>query len=1071
MKTILLNNRGETMDLENRIETLLTEYNLVVIKGIKLDSIDSKINKLIDKDSRLQFYYENIFSRKQKVLYYDEYLILKEFLKGSNNNNIAILNNNIYINYYPLTSLIDENILEALVKNDIEDNEIQYYEENSSDKDVRTYTSIFSSVIKLNNEYYCIYNEDIEDYNDTEEINEKYFNLYDTDTLFLKKSSNKNYERFEINEEIDYLLLLKSFDSTKKNIYLDISWKEKELEKNISILNNIYNLQIELYSNEKIALPKYDDIYQILKKYWGFNSFRELPLYNSDKIEEGIKEIYNLSQENIIKTIIKESENAYKSYGRDVFVTAPTGAGKSVMFQIPAIYLTEKHEGVVIVISPLIGLMKDQVNNLKNKGYQYVRTLNSEISLTEKNEILEEIKNGTCKILYISPETLIGNSMLDSILSNDKRLALLVIDEAHIVTTWGKQFRPDYWYLGDYITKIRRKYQKQDGHSFIIATFTATATYGGEENMFEETKNSLNMSNPHKYFGFIKRDDIEFNILQIEAKTNKQEYRKDKYELLIKHIKRCLFHKKKCLIYFPTVALIEDFKTYLCLYNYDKKIVTYYATMKKNDKTENEERFRSGEIKIMLATKAFGMGIDINDIEVVIHFAPTGNICDYLQEVGRVARKENLLGNAIYDFMSNDFKYINRFHGISTLKKYQLVEIIKKIHSIYIKERQNNNSKFYIKKRNELLLDVEIFSHIFNNPMLDDNDDILNKVKTALLIIQKDFENTKKYSPFKMRPLPLFSKGYFKIDKNLKNLLSKNFSNNIFELEKDDIYRVNLKKIWEYDFANKYSFPQFKYYLYSKDNEKIKDDNLLNLVPCLKVEVFYEKKYEQTFSKLLKIFEDIVYNFLLTGQYLDKDFLKNEFTKKGIRNFQAEVIAETLLQNILLYEKRFYKPLNRSLTKTQINNDGTIRYSFYNSIDEYIKWIKNGVKDINNRLESGIMYLDNFQKQQELIQLLGIYEAMELLTFKSSGGLGGEIYIYVNETKTMEQVIRKPYLYKNTILEKVEKRHILNVIMLKYIYSNNFSSKDLWEIIENYFIGILPNKVIEEYNKKLIQPN
>ncbi|QNM15106.1 helicase-related protein [Fusobacterium hominis] len=399
--------------------------------------------------------------------------------------------------------------------------------------------------------------------------------------------------------------------------------------------------------------------------------------------------------------------------------------------------------------------------------------------------------------------------MLDSILSNDKKLALLVIDEAHIVTTWGKQFRPDYWYLGDYITKIRKKYQKQDGNSFIIATFTATATYGGEENMFEETKSSLNMSNPHKYFGFIKRDNIEFNIIQSKTKTNKQEYRKDKYELLINHIKRCLLYNKKCLIYFPTVRLIEDFKAYLCFYNYDKKVVTYYTTMKKNDKNESEEHFRNGEIKIMLATKAFGMGIDINDIEVIIHFAPTGNTCDYLQEVGRAARKEKLQGTAIYNFMSNDFQYINRFHGISTLKKYQLVEIIKKIYLIYMKERQNSKNKFYTKKRNELLLDVEIFSHIFNNSILDDNDDILNKVKTALLIIQKDFENTKKYSPFKMRPIPLFSKGYFKVDKTLKELLNNDFCSEIFELEKGDIYKINLKRIWEYKFSDKYSFPQF----------------------------------------------------------------------------------------------------------------------------------------------------------------------------------------------------------------------------------------------------------------------
>lgn len=1049
------------MILENRIKELLEIYDLVVLKGINIKEIDSEISKLINKDSKMQYYYENIFNKKRRVIYYDEYLILKEFLRGSSNNNIAILINNIYINYYPLTSSLNKDVLEVLIKNDIEDNEIKYSEELSLDKDIKIYTTIYSSVIELDNKYYCIYNEDIDNYNSIEEIKEEYFNLYVEEAFNFEKNLNKRYQVIEIVEETDYLYFLERINSIKENIYLDINWNEKEIEKKIGILKNIYKIQIELYSKEEKDLPKYNEIYNILKKYWGYNSFRELSLYDAEKIQEGIKEVYNLSQENIINTIINESENAYRSYGRDVFVTAPTGAGKSVMFQIPAIYLTERYEGVVIVISPLIGLMKDQVNNLKNKGYQYVRTLNSEISLTEKNEILEEIKDGTCKILYISPETLIGNSMLESILSNDKKLALLVIDEAHIVTTWGKQFRPDYWYLGDYITKIRRKYQKQDGHSFIIATFTATATYGGEENMFEETKSSLNMSNPHKYFGFIKRDDIEFNIIQAKTKTNKQEYRKDKYELLMNHIKRCLYHKKKCLIYFPTVALIEDFKTYLCLYNYDKKIVTYYANMKKSDKNESEERFRNGEVKIMLATKAFGMGIDINDIEVIIHFAPTGNVCDYLQEVGRAARKEKLLGTAIYDFMNNDFKYINRFHGISTLKKYQLVEVIKKIYSLYINERQNNESKFYIKKRNELLLDVEIFSHIFNNPMLDDSEDILNKVKTALLIIQKDFENTKKYSPFKMRPIPLFSKGYFKVDKVLKELLSNEFSKEIFELEKEDIYKVNLKRIWEDRFSSKYSFPQFKYLLYTKDSEKIKNENLLNLIPCLKVEVFYEKRYEQIFSKVIKIFEDTIYSYLLKGQYLDKDTLKNEFISKGIRKFQAEVIAEALLQNIILYEKRFYKSLNRNLVKTLTDNDGTIRYLFYNSIDEYLKWLKGGIKDINNRLEEGVIYLDNFQKQQEIIQLLGIYEVMELLTFKSLGGLGGEIYIYVSETKTMEQVIRKPYLYRNTILEKVEKRHSVNVNMLNYLYSNKFSSNEIWNIIEDYFIGILPKEVIK----------
>ena len=154
---------------------------------------------------------------------------------------------------------------------------------------------------------------------------------------------------------------------------------------------------------------------------------------------------------------------------------------------------------------------------------------------------------------------------------------------------------------------------------------------------------------------------------------------------------------------------------------------------KDRHRKRNGDRCRVGE-----------MGRDIDDIEVIVHFAPTGNVCDYLQEVGRAARKKDLTGVAHYDFMSSDFKYINRFHGISTLRTYQLVEVIKKIHSIFTNEREKTQKKNYVKKRNELLLDTEIFSQIFVNPMLEEDERaILNKVKTALLIIQKDFEDRK----------------------------------------------------------------------------------------------------------------------------------------------------------------------------------------------------------------------------------------------------------------------------------------------------------------------------------------
>lgn len=112
---------------------------------------------------------------------------------------------------------------------------------------------------------------------------------------------------------------------------------------------------------------------------------------------------------------------------------------------------------------------------------------------------MEDIKEGKCHILYLSPESLLARSDISQIIG-DRKIGMIVIDEAHIVTTWGKQFRPDYWYLGDYIKKLRKK-QTIEHHPFLIATFTATAIYGGEEDMYKETLNSLNMRFPITYLG------------------------------------------------------------------------------------------------------------------------------------------------------------------------------------------------------------------------------------------------------------------------------------------------------------------------------------------------------------------------------------------------------------------------------------------------------------------------------------------------------------------------------------------------------------------------------------------
>ena len=141
---------------------------------------------------------------------------------------------------------------------------------------------------------------------------------------------------------------------------------------------------------------------------------------------------------------------------------------------------------------------------------------------------MEDIKNGDCHILYLSPESLLARSDISQIIG-DRKIGLIVIDEAHIVTTWGKQFRPDYWYLGDYIKKLRKK-QKNINHPFVIATFTATAIHGGIEDMYTETLDSLNMRKPITYLGYVKRDDIKIKISELTTKKQRAQYQLDKFE-------------------------------------------------------------------------------------------------------------------------------------------------------------------------------------------------------------------------------------------------------------------------------------------------------------------------------------------------------------------------------------------------------------------------------------------------------------------------------------------------------------------------------------------------------------
>lgn len=1069
------------MDMKKMITSKIKELGekektIIVLKGInpKEAGIENDIDiELLLNDKFL--YYMNLYKDGRNIITYDEYVGLYNFIIDQYEK-VIILENNLYINYYPMYVTITEDTLEKLL--------VHYDTEKEGDKyfidGITELTAIYSNIKSINEEYYVVYNKLIKD--EKEEIVYLFDINRDDKKVEDVKLSDNCYK--VINEE-DYLFLLKSLENKRnEEIYIlanNTSINKVVIEQKIKLLREIYkdevNIKVGILKDNKRNVEVRQEFKDILKRYWGYNSFKTLEVYDQYSLSRGKKVIKEISQAEIINDIVEQTEkciNRDNSY-QDIFVTAPTGAGKSIIFQIPAIYIAEKYDLFTIVISPLIGLMKDQVDNLKLHSYNFARTINSDISPIQKQEIINDIIDKKCNILYLSPESLLSKSDLDQIIGN-RTLGLVVIDESHIVTTWGKQFRPDYWYLGEYLSKMRKAQMRKDGKEmgFVIATFTATAIYGGLENMYEETVQSLEFAGePIVHLGNVKRKDIDIKIENAQLVKGKVEYERNKFDDLTEKIREALLLKKKMLIYFPTVSLIERFWTHCFFNNLSKDVSKYHGQLSAFEKDENFQKFLSGETPIMLATKAFGMGIDIDDIEVVAHFAPTGNVCDYVQEIGRVARRADLKGEAFYRYMSNDFKHINKLHGLSQLKKYQLIEVIKKVYELYNENLKKNRTKGRItKKRNSMLVDAESFAHIFENPFFNEDDGI-NKVKTAMLLIQKDFETRFSFSPFHIRPIPLFEMGYFMIEAKYQAEM-KNKYGDILSVQDEEINicSVNLKRIWEYEFNSKYSFPKFKYMIYSKDDEL--DFEYKNYMKsALNVEINFEDNYFKMYEEYINVLKSIVNKSIREKKYYNvdgEDGLVEELQRNlSINKYKSKSIIETLLSAMSVYQRDFSKNINSKVLITKVLQSNDVEYMFTSGTAGFFRWIENSYKDIKENCKDGVLYLVNdtgSKSFKETLMILGILETFGILTFSALGGSNSQIYIYVNQTKTMKEIIDKPYRYRNRLLEKVSDRHEMSVLMMKYIFEGNFSSDEIWDIIEDYFLGIIPEKVQKLYDKR-----
>ena len=441
----------------------------------------------------------------------------------------------------------------------------------------------------------------------------------ETEKLIRLKFKNEICEQVSLEKEISEnpielaycLSLVNSFIQHKKIHSITPPWVLKnypEVERIMFRLRNKPCLSGCDYCNEVL------DANKGLRIFFGFDSYRK---YGDEPL-----------QEKAVKAAINN---------KSILAVFPTGGGKSITFQVPALMSGENSKALTIVISPLQSLMKDQVDNLEKIGITEAVTINGLLDPVERAKSFERVENGSASLLYISPESLRSKTIERLVLG--RKIARFVIDEAHCFSSWGQDFRVDYLYIGDFIKSIQEKKNLEDG--IPVSCFTATAKQKVIEDIQDYFREKLSL-NLELFTSKASRTNLQYKVYE---KGDEE----DKYQTV-----RDLIELKNC----PTIIYVSRTrKAYLLaerLFKDGFSVKAYHGKMDKSEKSENQNSFISGKTQIMVATSAFGMGVDKKDVGMVIHFEISDSLENYVQEAGRAGRDESITAECFVLFNEED---------------------------------------------------------------------------------------------------------------------------------------------------------------------------------------------------------------------------------------------------------------------------------------------------------------------------------------------------------------------------------------------------------------------------------
>ena len=448
-----------------------------------------------------------------------------------------------------------------------------------------------------------------------------------------------------------------------------------------------------------------DSLKLSLKKYFGFNEFKN-------------------HQESIIQNLLE---------GNDSFVIMPTGGGKSLCYQLPALMLS----GTAIVISPLIALMKNQVDLIRanSTDYSIANVLNSTLTKQQVTSVKEDVTNKKTKILYIAPETLSKNETIEFLKSI--KISFLAIDEAHCISEWGHDFRPEYRKIRDIIDQVDPKVK--------IIALTATATPKVQDDIIK----NLKINNSKVFKSSFNRPNLFYEVRGKSQTTDLD---------LIKFIKSK--SNQSGIIYCLSRKNTEDLSELLNINGI--KSLPYHAGLEKKIREENQDKFLKDDCNIIVATIAFGMGIDKPDVRFVIHYDVPKSIEGYYQETGRAGR-DGVVSHCIMFYSDED---ANKLEKLLSKKKSSEREI-----AVMLLKEVKNFAKSSISRRKYLLsyFGEKYDSTIYNDQEMDDNSknpkEKINAIEKLNFMVSNFFKSDKKIS-FKelINSLPLE-----------ENLISRNF--------------------------------------------------------------------------------------------------------------------------------------------------------------------------------------------------------------------------------------------------------------------------------------------------------